>query len=201
MPPKVDKSTQRNVECSSNCGIWFSVWIPDGKVEVIKSTGYLCGYCNFSKFKRFDQIMKNLQQIQLDITAITKDLQRNSNLGSRRKPLEEKDHTMSEMNSAILLSNVENEKKKQQEKECNVIIRGLKKVPKHEAEGNVNDIFSFLEVDTVLVKINTTGTTNELNLQLLLVILPNPKVKWNSFGKLRSYEMTMDSMVFISINT
>ena len=119
MPPKVDKKgTQRNVECSNNYGIWSSVWIPEGKVEVFESKGFLCGYCNFSK-------------IQLDITAITKDLQQNSNLGSRLKTLEEKDHTMSEANSAILLSNVETEKKK---KECNVITRGLKKMPKHEAE-------------------------------------------------------------------
>ena len=56
--------------------------------------------------------MKNPQQLQRDITAITKDLQQNSNLGSRIKTLEEKDYTMSEENSALLLSNVETEKKK-----------------------------------------------------------------------------------------
>ena len=112
MSPNVDKKgNQRNVECSNNCGIWSSVWIPDGKVEVYESKGFLCGYCNFSKIKSLDQIMKNLQQLQLDIAAITKDLQQNSNLGSRKKTLQEKDHTMSEANSSILLSNVESEKK------------------------------------------------------------------------------------------
>ena len=115
MSPKVDKKgAQRNVECSNNCRIWSSVWIPDGKVVVFESKGFLCGYCNFSKIKSLDQIMKNLQQLQLDITAITKDLQ-NSNLVSRMKTLEEKNHSMSEANSAILPLNVKSEKKKQKQ--------------------------------------------------------------------------------------
>ena len=127
--------------------------------------------------------MKNLQQLQLDITANTKDLQKNSNLRSRIKTLEEKDHTMSEANCAILLSIVESEEKKEKEKECNVIIRGLKKLPKHEAEGKVNDIFSFLEVDTDPLKMDLIGTTNEQNMQLLLVKMPKPKVKWELIRK------------------
>ena len=89
--------------------------------------------------------MKNLQQFQLGITAITKDLQRNPNLGSRIKPSEEKNHTMSEMNSAILLSNVENEKKKQKEKECNVIIRGLKKYQNTKQKETLMVFFHFLK--------------------------------------------------------
>ena len=61
-------------------------------------------------------MMKKFLQLQLDITAITKVLQQNSNLGSRIKSLEEKDHTMAEANSAALISNFETEKKKQKKR-------------------------------------------------------------------------------------
>ena len=49
---------------------------------------------------------------------------------------------------------------------------------KHEAEEKVNDIFSFLEADTDLVKIDPIGTVNEQNMQLLLMKMLNPTVKW-----------------------
>ena len=68
-------------------------------------------------------------------------------------------------------------------KECNVLIRGLKKMRKHEAEEKVNDISSFLEVDTDPVKIDPIGTTNEQNMQLLLMKMPNPRVKWELIRK------------------
>ena len=182
-PRKVDKKgTQRNVKCSNICGIWSSMRIPNGKVEVIETKGFLCGYCNFSKTKSLDQIMKNLKQLHLDITVI-KDPQQNSNQSSGMRTLEEKDHTMSESKSATLLSNAETEKKKQKQKESIVIFRGLKKLSKPEAEQKKNDIFSFLEVVTDPVKIDPTGTTNENNMQLLLVKMPNPKVKWELIRK------------------
>ena len=87
--------------------------------------------------------MANLQQLKLDITAITKDLKRNSTLGSRIKTLEERDYSLSEANSATLPSNVETEKKKQKDKYTNVIIHGFKKLSTHEAEENVKHILSF----------------------------------------------------------
>ena len=184
MPPKMDKKgTQQNVECFNIYGSWSSVWIPDGKVEVFELKGFLCEYCNFTKIKSLDQIMNNLQHLQLDVRAITEDLPQNSNLGSKIKPLEEKDHTMSEANSATLFSNVETETRKQKEKECNVKFRGLKNLPKHEAEEKINDVFSFLEPDTDPVKIDLIGTTNKQNIQLLLVKMPNPKVKWELIRK------------------
>ena len=56
-------------------------------------------------------------------------------------------------------------------------------MPKHEAEEKVNEFFSFLEVDTDPVKIDPIGTTNEQNMQLLLLKMPNPRVKWELIRK------------------
>ena len=121
--------------------------------------------------------MTNLHKLQLDITAIIKDLKQNSTSGSRIRTLENRDYSMSEGNSASLLSNVETEKKKQKDKETNVIIHGFKKLSKHKAE-ETKRYYSIFERETDPVKIDSIGTTNEQNKQLLLVKLPNPKTKW-----------------------
>ena len=54
---------------------------------------------------------------------------------------------------------------------------------KHEAEEKLNDIFPFLKVNTDPVKIDPIGTTDEQKMQLLLVKMPNPKVKWELIRK------------------
>ena len=59
-----------------------------------------------------------------------------------------------------------------------MIKHGFKKLSRHEAEEKVKDILSFPEIETDPVKIDSIGTTNEQNEQLLLVKLPNPKTKW-----------------------
>ena len=173
-----EKGTQRNVECSNNCGIWSSVWMPDSKTEEIENKGFIYGFCNFSKIKELDQIMSNLKQLQLDITDITKDMKQNETSVTRIKTLEERDLSKFEANSATLLANVETEKKKQKDKESNVVMLGLKKLSKHEAEEKVKDILSYLDIETDPVKIEPIGTVNKQDKQLLLVKFPNPNTKW-----------------------
>ena len=69
-------------------------------------------------------------------------------------------------------------KKKQKDKETNVIIHDFKKLSKQGAEQKVKDIFSFPEIETDPVTINSIGTTNEQYKQLPLVKLSNSKTKW-----------------------
>ena len=136
-------------------------------------------YCIASAFEALPAKLRSTPKISVSVLPPAFSITFLQKRGDRDQRL---CHTMSETNSAILLSNVETEKEKQKEKECNVIIRGLKKLPKHGAE-KIIDIFSFLEIDTVPVKFDSIGTTNEQNMQLPVVKMSNPKVKWELIRK------------------
>ena len=131
--------------------------------------------------------MANHQQLKLDITAITKDLKQRSKLGSGIKTLGERDYSRPKP-TAQPFSKVETEKKKQKNKETNVITHCFKKLSEHKVEEKMKDILSFSEIETDPMKIDSVGTTKEQNKKLLLIKLPSPQSKWKlirSVKKLR----------------
>ena len=157
--------------------------IPDGKVEEKETKVFPCGFCNFTKYRSLDRIIEFLQQLQLILAAITKDLNQNSILGSRIKTLKGRDNSMSETNTVTLLSNVETEKKKQKDEEIklmNMVSKNYQNV-----KGKVKDVLPFPAIQTDPVKMDSIGTTKEQNKQLLLVETPNSKTKrrCNSSGQ------------------